>query len=421
MNYNESAEMAVLGSVLVDNNVLDEIMLILEPDDFFYKPHRETYEAMLELRKVPDIQIDMVTLDTKTKGKYTTLIMDCNETPTAASFKYYAKVIKELSRERKIQTQIAKLEYANSDNLPEHIRKLQELNEVYEDGFHKLATLTEPVVRNMLDPDAETRGVKTHITKLDNALGCLRNSDLIVVGARPGMGKSAFVLSLMLNMAINGDASILFSLEMAKEQLTERLLCQMSDTSMQDMVLKVNLEANEKRITQVIPEFQRLPIYLNDKASKYNTIESIARQAHKKHGIKAIFIDYLQLIQTTKQMGDNRNQQLGYVTRNLKSLAKELNVPIVLLAQLNRGLEQRVNKRPMLSDLRDSGEIEQDVDIAIFLYRDEIYNRNTKDKGIVEIDIAKARNLEPKWFKLTFVTYCMKFKDMADDYYENMP
>jgi replicative DNA helicase len=417
MSNEHDIELGVLGSVLVDNQVLNDIKLILEPDDFLYLPARHLYKAMLEM----GTGIDILTLNAKTKNRYTDIILKCSEVPTSANAVNYAEIVKEASNKRKVQNELKRTNdnlKLNSveDILPDSLKKLASFSEDNRStNYHKVNALTNPVVNDMLQRKVETRGAKTHINGLDKALGCLRNGDLIVIGARPGMGKSALVLSVILNMAINGDPVILFSLEMSKEQLVERLLCQLSGVSMQDMNLKMNMDENSQRIIRAAQILYGLPIYINDNVVKYNKIEHISRQAKKKLGIKAVFIDYLQLISTTKLMGDNRNQQLGYVTRNLKKLAKELNMPITLLAQLNRGLEQRTNKRPMLSDLRDSGEIEQDVDVAMLLYRDEIYNKNSEHAGTVEIDIAKARNLSPAWVRLAFIAHCMKFADLQND------
>jgi replicative DNA helicase len=304
----------------------------------------------------------------------------------------------------------------DDDVLSSGISKLKELSENDNQSLHRIGTIIEPVYRDMASPSTESRGVKTRINAIDKALGSLRNDDLIIIGARPSMGKSAFVLSLMLNMGVNGDPSALYSLEMSKESLTERLFCQASGVSMQDTILKMNMKDNNERLEKSIPTLYKLPIYIDDRTRKYNKIEQSIRRAVKSHGVKAAFIDYLQLIHTSKDMGDNRNHQLGYITRNLKSLAKELKIPIILLSQLNRSLESRPNKRPMLSDLRDSGEIEQDADVVIFLYRDEVYNKESDDKGIVEVDIAKARNLSLAWLKLAFVAPSMRFADLAENY-----
>lgn len=409
MNH-EKIEQSVIGAILLDNDVLDDVKEILEPDDFCINYTTALYEAILEMKT----GIDVITLDAKTDGRYTSKIMLCNEVPTSANVLYYADLIKKFSIENKISKKIDEMK-ANPDKIPQKIKELSNIYEEEGDDCIHVSSIMEPVVKDMFNPLLETRGVKTRINGLDRNMGCLRNGDLIIIGARPGMGKSAMILSLMLNMGLNNDPSILFSLEMAKESLIERLLCQISGVSMHETILKMNMKSNNERIEKAIPTLYRLPVYINDRASKYNKIEQTIRKSVNKKGIKIAFIDYLQLISVPKDMGENRNQQLGFITRNLKSLAKELNIPIVLLAQLNRGLEQRNNKRPMLSDLRDSGEIEQDADVVMFLYRDEIYNKNSDDKGVAEIDVAKARNLSTFFTKLAFISNCMKFADLYID------
>jgi replicative DNA helicase len=422
MNAND-IELSVLGCVLLDNTMLRDISAILEPKDFNNHHNQQVFKAMLEMAR-NELGIDVITLDKWTDGKYTTIITACNNVPTAANALHYAEIVKRASDHRQFRKALkdadSKLDSSGIENVLS--MTMQSLNEIIEgnsnNDYHHVRHLAGKVATEMMQPEVESRGVKTHILTLDRAIGCLRNSDLIVIGARPSMGKTAFILSIIMNMAINGDASLIFSHEMARTQLTERFLCQIHGASMQDMTLKLNMEENSRRIVQAAQVLHELPILINDKAPKFHKIESIMRTAKKEHGIKAVFIDYLQLMMVDRSMGENRNQQLGYITRNLKRIAKELDIPIVLLAQLNRGLEQRTNKRPMLSDLRDSGEIEQDADVVIFLYRDEMYHRNTNDKGIVEVDVAKARNMGLAWMKLAFLADCIKLADLAKDYDE---
>lgn len=408
----KETEYAVLGAILYDNEVLNDIKLILEPDDFSSPACCTLYRAMLEMKS----GIDVVTLNAKTSGIHISIIMECNLQPTSANGVHYAKIVRDASMERK-KIHICST-MANSpvdDVINRGISNLKELS-ITDTKLHKIGTIIEPVYRDMSNPSVETRGVKTRINTIDKALGSLRNGDLIILGARPGMGKSACVISVMLNMGINSDPVAIYSLEMSKEVVTERLLCQVAGVPMQDTILKMNMDINNEKLHTAIAPLHGLPIYIDDSTKKYNKIEQSIRQSVKEFGLKAVFIDYLQLIHTDRSMGDNKNYQLGYITSNLKSLAKEMNIPIILLSQLNRNLEQRPNKRPIVSDLRDSGEIENDADVIIFLYRDEVYNKNSNDDGVVEVNMPKVRNLSPAFMKLAFIKEYMKFADLANEY-----
>jgi replicative DNA helicase len=410
-------EQAVLGSILLDNSVLKEVKDVIDPEDFQDHINQQVFKAMLDMKE----GIDTVTLDKATKGHYTMQIMGYGEVPTAANALYYANIVKDDSNQRKAQEALNsganKIKADGVEEaLPGTITKLQDINtDIQRAEYCHIKTLLNPVMKEMTQKNVETRGIKTHIRGIDKAMGCMRNGDLIVIAARPSMGKTALALSVILNMGLNGDASLMFSIEMTKEQLTERLLCQLSGVSMQDINLKLDMDENTRRITDQGPTLWKLPIYINDKSLKFNKLLSLARHAHKNVGIKAIFIDYLQIIPVTRQMGDNRNYQLGHITRNLKALAKELNVPVILLCQLNRKVEERPNKRPRLSDLRDSGEIEQDADVISFIYRDEVYNKNSDQLGIAEIIFAKCRNFSIGYTDLEFKAPSMRFTDIQQE------
>lgn len=402
-----TAEQAVLGCILFDNSVLKGIDLVAED---FTDINVPIFSAMLDMDS-----IDMLTLNDKTSNKYTMEILKLTEVFTAANLRHHVSIVKEASRRRKVFRVLSDIssglnESDTDDVLPPAIKALQEIELKPPANFYSTKELTASVVNDMLSRELESRGTKTHIISLDNKLGCLRNGNLIVIGARPSMGKTALAVSIMLNMAVNGDPVIMFSLEMTKEELTERLLCQLSGVSMQDVNLKLDMDDNISRIMMVSQTLHDIPIYINDSgATDYKQIEKLTILAKEKLGIKCVFIDYLQLMSTTK--GDNRTQQIGYITRNLKSLAKTLNIPIVLLSQLNRGLEQRNDRRPRLSDLRESGEIEQDADVIMFIYREGVYGigENT------EILIEKARNASIARVKVLFMKDCMKFVDLYED------
>lgn len=276
-------------------------------------------------------------------------------------------------------------------------------------------SLVAKVHHDMLFVDPASRGVVTGIQAIDERGGCFRRQDLIVIGGRPSMGKTAFAITIMRNMALAGNPVMLFSLEMSDEQLVERLLCMQGDASMHDITKRENHEENITKITRAAQPTADLPIWIDDTGGlTVEVIEGRIETAIKELGIKCVFIDYIQLMNTTMKNPENRASYIGHISRNLKRIAKKLDIPIVILGQVNRKCEDRVNKRPTKGDLKDSGDIEQDADVIILLYRDEEYNPSLENSGIAEAIFAKYRNGKTGIAKLAFIKHSMRFADLYE-------
>lgn len=413
MIFDLSAETSVLGAILIDNNVLDDVKASLYVSDFHDHTNQKIYKAMLELET-----IDTVTLDSHTGGNITSAILALGAVPTAAGVITHVRMVKECSHKRKILSITDQMKGMTLQGMA----GAEEIISTYLDNISKIETIKDnscvhireilPIVmKDMANKDISEFGIPSFIGDLDKLLGCFYRSDLNVIAARPGMGKTALALTIAYNMAKH-EPVMFFSLEMRRSQIAARLLCMEHNANLQDINLKENLADNIVRVHKGAQILHDLPFYLDDKGGlKVEEFESRIKKAVKEYGIKATFIDYLQLMDCRKNT-NNESEYYGYISKNLKRIAKEVDIPIILLSQLNRKCENRDNKRPMLSDLRSSGQIEQDADIVIFIYRDEMYNPDTDDKGIAEIAIAKARNASTGRVKLVWLPDSMQFKSL---------
>lgn len=412
--YNIEAEQAVLGAVFIadkNSNVIDDISSNLVTDDFYRANHKLIYSAMLALFKAnkPIDNLTMVEYLTKTKKleeaggiAYITKLVNC--VPSSANVKYYIDMVKDTAIRRryiKASEQIQELAY-NAENIDTAISEAEKIifdisrKYVYKGN---IISPTELMIECMQEIEYQyehnkngVSGVDTGYTDLNKITGGFQNSDLIILGARPAMGKTALVLSMASKIAKRNIPVGIFSLEMSKTQLGKRLISGMSCINSQ----KINtgrLDQKEwERVLQASDILSKRPIYIEDSAEmNIMQLRSKARQLKRQKDVKIIIIDYLQLLSSERKR-DSKIQEVSDISRQLKILAKELNIPVIALAQLSRGVEARDNKRPILSDLRESGSIEQDADIVMFLYRDEYYNTNTNDKNLAELSIAKHRN-----------------------------
>jgi replicative DNA helicase len=263
--------------------------------------------------------------------------------------------------------------------------------------------------------DPAKKGVKTGLTEIDSMGGCFRRQEFIVIAARPSMGKTAFVVTIMINMAKAGNPILLFSLEMSKEGIGGRMLCQQARVCMDDINNGTGNDTNMPKIMRAAQPLSELPIWIDETGGL--TIEDMEERiltAIEEHGIKCVFIDYLQLMNSKMKNPESRHTYIGHISRNIKRIAKANDIPMVVLGQVNRRCEERVNKRPTSSDLKDSGDIEQDADVVILLYRDEKYNPATDDKGIAEAIFDKNRNGRTGVVKLAFLEESMRFADLSD-------
>ncbi len=407
---NIEAEEAVLGSLIISPGAVHDVVPLLSPEDFYSDRNRWIYEAVLKLhrRNQPP---DLITLSAELEqsgrlgevGGPAYLTSLVNSVPTAVHAEYYANLVAQAAVRRRLlraATQIASLAYEEADDARELVdraeqlifaiaergtrRDLRRINEVLDEVLERLEKL-----RLM---EEEVYGVPTGFRDLDELLGGLQKSDLVILAGRPSMGKTSLALSIARNAAMKGKKVAVFSLEMSAEQLVHRLLAAESGVESRKIVRgRVSDEEFEKLVITA-GELGDVYMYIDDTPSlSVMSLRSKARRIYSEYGLDLVVIDYLQLMQGDYR-AENRVQEISYISRALKGLAREMNVPVLALSQLSRAVESRQDKHPMLSDLRESGSIEQDADVVIFIYRDEVYNEETEQKNIAELIVAKHRN-----------------------------
>lgn len=408
--HNKEAEVSVLGSILLEKDAIIKVADILIPEDFYSDAHRIIYDNMVSLFE-KNQPIDLVTLTNKLTekkllenvggaGYISTLV---NSVPSAANIVHYAKIIGDKALLRRLiesSSDITTLAYNEKkdtssvlDEAEQKIFKVAEkhlkgkfipIKNILEDSFERIDELHK-------DKD-KLRGVPTGFKGLDNILAGLQASDLIIVAARPSVGKTSLALNIAEHVAgTEGISVALFSLEMSKEQLVDRLLA--SQAKIDSWKLRTgNLDDDDfPKIGRAMATLSEAPLFIDD-SPLINVLEmrTKARRLQAEKGLGLVIVDYLQLMQGGNS--ENRVQEISAISRQLKGLARELSVPIIALSQLSRAVEARPDKRPILSDLRESGSIEQDADVVLFIYRDELYNPETERKGIAEVIIRKHRN-----------------------------
>lgn len=407
---NQEAEVSVLGSILLDKEAIIKVADVLIADDFYNDSYRIIFENMLWLYEHHQ-PIDVVTLTNRLEEKNqltsiggATLISQlANSVPSAAHVVNYAKIVADKALLRRLITtanEVANMAYDESDDPSETLdkaeKKIFEVSEKHlKENFTSLkSVLTDSFDRiDELHKDKDSiRGVPTGFKSLDNILAGLQPSDLVIIAGRPSVGKTAFALNIAHNVAIDEQIPVaIFSLEMSKEQLVDRLLA--SEAGIDSWKLRTgNLDDNDfLKINHAYGALSEAPFFIDD-SSIINVLEmrTKARRLQAEHGLGLIIIDYLQLMSGGNP--ENRVQEVSAISRSLKGLARELNVPVIALSQLSRAVEQRPSKIPQLSDLRESGSIEQDADVVMFVYREEVYDEDTERKGITDILIRKHRN-----------------------------
>ncbi|GIO32818.1 MULTISPECIES: replicative DNA helicase [Paenibacillus] len=427
---NLEAEQAVLGAILLQSEAMITAMERVQPEDFYDASHQLIYEAMIQLGE-ENQPIDLVTLTSRLQDKgqledvggVSYLAKLAHAVPTAANVEYYAQIIEEKSMLRRLirtATQIVSEGYSGGEDvsgmLSDAERRILEIsNRRTGSGFVAIRDVLMEVfdrVEVLNQQGGSTTGIPTGFVDLDKMTNGFQRSDLIIVAARPSVGKTAFALNIAQNVAVRAKETVaIFSLEMSAPQLVNRMIC-----------AEANLDANLMRtgdfktdedwakLTMGIASLAEAEIYIDDTPGiTVADIRSKCRRLKKEKGLGMIVIDYLQLIQGRGKPGENRQQEVSEISRTLKQIARELMVPVIALSQLSRGVEQRQDKRPMMSDLRESGSIEQDADIVAFLYRDDYYNQETEKKNIIEIIIAKQRNGPVGTVELVFMKNFNKF------------
>ena len=428
------AEQAVLGAMLLKPDAVTTAAEELSADDFYRETHRLIFEAMMELKERTE-PVDLVTLTEQLKkadklakiGGIPALSLIANSVPTAANVHYHARIVHEKAQLRSLinaATEIAGAAYESADEVEDIMdsaekRILQVASGKRSKDFVPLQDILLDTLEQIdlrYNNKGIITGLPTGFTELDHLTAGLQKSDLILVAARPSMGKTAFTLNIAAHVVLRAKEPVaFFSLEMSKEQLVQRLLC--SEGRIDSQRLRVG-ELEEKEWGDLIDTANRLsaaPLYIDDTPGiTVMELRSKARRLKAEHGLSLIVIDYLQLMQgRASKSGDNRQQEISEISRSLKALARELNVPVIALSQLSRSVESRQIKRPMLSDLRESGSLEQDADIVMFLYREDYYDPETENKNITEVIIAKHRNGPVDTVDLTFLKQFTKFGNLS--------
>lgn len=415
---NIEAEKALLGAILIAKDktvVIDEVNQIIKSTDFYRKSNRVIYLTILDLFNTRK-DIDVITLTEKLTNTnklesvggiaYITDLANC--VPSAVNIKSYANIIRENAIKRELinvgQKIIQEARDADGDvdinsvldnaekDILEIAKTANNTDKIIEPSEYIMKAFTEIENRYNSNKDGKLFGLDTGFSELNRMTGGLQKSDLIILGARPSMGKTAFVLNILANLARKNIPVAIFSLEMSSEQLTNRLFSLYGLINSNSIRLG-KLDGNDlERLTLTASILSEKPLYIDDTAGlNISQLRTKARKLKREKDIQLLAIDYLQLMQGTSKKYD-RQQEISEISRQLKLLARELNITIIALSQLSRAVEARQDKRPMLSDIRESGAIEQDADIVMFLYRDEYYNADTKNKGLTELIIAKHRN-----------------------------
>ena len=433
---NIDAEQSVLGAILIENTAVYKAIEVINVNDFYKEAHRKIFLAMIELSEKNEA-IDLITLteylrkknELDSVGGATYLSVLSNTVPTAANIKYHSKIVNEKALLRNLintATEIISQGYEDSrdiDELLDHAenaifniseKKIRPsfiiIRDIIKDSFETIERLSEKKER--------VTGIPTGFYDLDMITSGFQPADLIIVAGRPSMGKTAFCLCIAQHAGIEKKQPVaIFSLEMAKEQLVIRMLCAEARVDSQKLRSGFLSKSDWPRLTTAAGRLSEASIFIDDTpGTSVLEMKAKARRLKAEHGLSLIIVDYLQLMsgrgQRRKGGSDTREQEISEISRSLKALAKELYVPVIALSQLNRAVESRQDKRPMLADLRESGAIEQDADVIIFIYRDEVYKQTEENKGVSEIIIGKQRNGPVGTVKLAFIDKYTRFENL---------
>lgn len=427
--HNQEAEQSVIGAIFLEPQALITASEILIPDDFYRSAHQKIFQTMLRLSDQGKA-IDVITVteelsshnELEDVGGISYITEIANAVPTAANVGYYAQIVSEkavLRRLIRVATKIVEDGYTREDEVDALLseaesRVMEVANRKNAGDFkHVKDVLVETYanVEHLQNRKGDITGIPTGFRDLDRLTAGFQRGDLIIVAARPSVGKTAFALNVAQAVGTQTEENVaIFSLEMGAEQLVMRMLC--AEGNIDAQVLRTGALNSEdwRKLTMATGTLSRAGIYIDDSAGvRVSEIRAKCRRLKQEHGLGMILIDYLQLIQGSGIAGQNRQQEVSEISRSLKALARELEVPVIALSQLSRGVEQRQDKRPMMSDLRESGSIEQDADIVAFLYREDYYDKETEDANTIEIIVAKQRNGPTDTVKLAFKKEFNKF------------
>ncbi len=430
MPQNLEAEQSVLGSMLIDKTAIAQAAEVLNAEDFYRDSHKVIFSAIKELYQ-KDTPIDMITLIDYLRstekldgaGGITYITEISSSVPSTANLYSYIKIVEDKSILRKLirsSTEIIETSYNKQDNVESVIdlaeKKIFNLAEKKNTSdFEPMNTVLERgflEIERLFNNKGETTGVPSGFKDLDDKTSGFQSGDMVLIAARPSMGKTTFVLNLAQHAALRAGKKVaIFSLEMSKEQLAYKLLCAEANVDM--LKLRTgNLDDKDwENIARASGPLAAAKIFIDDTAGvSVMEMRSKCRRLKMEHGIDMIIIDYLQLMSGSNP--ENRQQEVSEISRSIKAIAKEMHCPVIALSQLSRAPEQRADHRPMLSDLRESGSIEQDADLVMFLYRDEYYNKETEDKNMAECIIAKQRNGPVGTVKLAWLGQFSKFGNL---------
>ena len=435
------AEQSVLGGILIENEAINRVTEILDADDFYRDAHRKIFNALINLSE-RDEPADLITLTNELRktdqldsiggASYLTSLID--SVPTAANIEYYAKIVKEKAILRKLiqtSTEIITQSYEDRGDvevfLDEAERAIFEISEKrVRPSFYSIRDIVKEsfkTIERLFQKKELVTGVPSGFKELDRMTAGFQPSDLIIIAGRPSMGKTAFCLNVAQYAAIENKIPVaVFSLEMSKEQLVIRMLC--SEAHVEGTRLRTGYlnESDWPKLTIAAGNLSEAPIYIDDTAAlSVLELRAKARRLKSERGLGMLIIDYLQLMKGRARV-ENRQQEISEISRSLKALSKELNIPVIAVSQLSRKTEERTGNRPQLSDLRESGAIEQDADLIIFIYRDEVYNRSedNPNRGKAEVIIGKQRNGPIGKIDLAFLDKFTTFKDLYKGETENI-
>jgi replicative DNA helicase len=430
---NIEAEQSVLGGVLIEPDALSRVLEIMRGQDFYRESHQKIFTAMVEMYQ-KGTPVDLITLSEyllsrghmEAVGGAAYLASLADAIPSAVNIEVYARIVRDKATLRRLislSSEIAGKSYRFSGDVEEILDQAEKaifeitedkitphvypLSEVIKDSFR--------TIEELYDRKERISGVPTGFLSLDQFTSGLQPSDLIIVAGRPSMGKTAFALDIARNAATQAEIpSVIFSLEMSRQQLATRMLCSEARVDAHKLRSGYIGERDWPRLTSAAGVLSEAPIFIDDSAAmSVLQMRAKARRLKADRGLGLVVVDYLQLM-SGRSGADRREQEISEISRSLKALAKELHLPVIALSQLNRKVEDRTDKRPVMADLRESGAIEQDADVILFIYRDEMYDENSKQKGIAEIIIGKQRN-GPSGVRvnLAFLNQYTRFENLA--------
>jgi replicative DNA helicase len=430
--HNVEAEESVLGSMLLSKDAIAEVLELLREEDFYRPAHRTVFRSILDLYSHGGA-VDAVTVaeDLRRNGDLAdiggapflhTLVAGV---PTAANAAYYARIVKEagvLRRLIDVGTRIVQVGYET----PQDVERAVDLAEswVYQvaqgrisedyQSLREVLTGTLEAIERLHEDHREITGIPTGFAELDRLTSGLQPSNLVIVAARPGVGKSSLGLDVARHASVRaGVPTVVFSLEMSRTELVQRLMCAECTVDMQRLRTGRMEEADWTRLTRSLGRLADAPLYIDDSpGTTMMEIRAKCRRLKQRHGLGLVVVDYLQLMQPSRRF-ENRQQEVSEISRSMKLLAKELNVPVIAISQLSRQTESRSDRRPMLSDLRESGALEQDSDVVLFIYRDELYDPESPRKGEADLILAKHRNGPTDTVTVTFQGQYSRFAPMA--------